>query len=178
MRQRLPLFFLLVCAACVGWFVLQPTPLRARDNARRTSCQLNLKQIGLALQQYTQDYDDKLPVRQWGQSLLIYAKSKQVFQCPEVSRPPTANDYFFNARFLGADITKISSPKNLILMGDGQDNAPFNTTLSQFPAVWRTDETSPAWRHMGTANYAFADGHVEWLKPNRVSKDFREVSSK
>jgi prepilin-type processing-associated H-X9-DG protein len=34
---------------------------RARENARRASCQSNLKQIGLGMMQYTQDYDEKYP---------------------------------------------------------------------------------------------------------------------
>jgi hypothetical protein len=43
---------------------LFPVFARARENARRTSCQSNLKQIGLGMLQYTQDYDEKLvPIR-------------------------------------------------------------------------------------------------------------------
>jgi hypothetical protein len=34
---------------------------RARENARRSSCQSNLKQIGLGILQYSQDYDEKMP---------------------------------------------------------------------------------------------------------------------
>src|SRR5688572_22209200 len=37
--------------------ILFPVFARARENARRSSCQSNLKQIGLASAQYTQDYD-------------------------------------------------------------------------------------------------------------------------
>lgn len=35
--------------------------MRARENARRSACQSNLKQIGLGLIQYAQDYDETLP---------------------------------------------------------------------------------------------------------------------
>lgn len=41
--------------------ILFPVFARARENARRASCQSNLKQLGLAIMQYTQDYDEKLP---------------------------------------------------------------------------------------------------------------------
>ncbi len=34
---------------------------RARENARRSSCQSNLKQIGLSIFQYIQDYDENYP---------------------------------------------------------------------------------------------------------------------
>ena len=41
--------------------ILFPVFSRARENARRASCQNNLKQIGTAIMQYTQDYDEKIP---------------------------------------------------------------------------------------------------------------------
>ena len=41
--------------------ILFPVFARARENARRSSCQSNLKQIGLAILQYTQDYDEIYP---------------------------------------------------------------------------------------------------------------------
>jgi prepilin-type N-terminal cleavage/methylation domain-containing protein len=37
--------------------ILFPVFARARENARRASCQSNLKQVGLGLLQYIQDYD-------------------------------------------------------------------------------------------------------------------------
>lgn len=42
--------------------ILFPVFARARENARRSSCQSNLKQIGLGFMQYTQDYDEKFPL--------------------------------------------------------------------------------------------------------------------
>ena len=41
--------------------ILFPVFARARENARRSSCQSNLKQLGLAFAQYTQDYDERYP---------------------------------------------------------------------------------------------------------------------
>jgi prepilin-type N-terminal cleavage/methylation domain-containing protein/prepilin-type processing-associated H-X9-DG protein len=41
--------------------ILFPVFGRARENARRSSCQSNLKQIGLGMMQYTQDYDERFP---------------------------------------------------------------------------------------------------------------------
>ena len=46
--------------------ILFPVFARARENARRSSCQSNLKQIGLAIVQYTQDYDERLPINYSG----------------------------------------------------------------------------------------------------------------
>lgn len=41
--------------------MLVPTLSRARESARRTSCMNNLKQIGLAIMIYAQDYEDNIP---------------------------------------------------------------------------------------------------------------------
>ena len=44
--------------------ILFPVFARARENARRASCMSNMKQIGLAIMQYTQDYDERYPQKQ------------------------------------------------------------------------------------------------------------------
>lgn len=69
--------------------ILFPVFARARENARRSSCQSNLKQIGLSLIQYSQDYDELFlnagndgHTNIWQDSLAPYAKSIQIFQCP------------------------------------------------------------------------------------------------
>lgn len=41
--------------------ILFPVFGRARENARRSTCQSNLKQLGLAFSQYIQDYDETYP---------------------------------------------------------------------------------------------------------------------
>jgi len=46
--------------------ILFPVFARARENARRASCQSNLKQIALGIMQYTQDYDEKYPLQVTG----------------------------------------------------------------------------------------------------------------
>jgi prepilin-type N-terminal cleavage/methylation domain-containing protein/prepilin-type processing-associated H-X9-DG protein len=78
--------------------ILFPVFGRARENARRASCQSNLKQIGLGILQYSQDYDE-ITVRVydstdgnqnkcWPVVLQPYIKSTQVFSCP--SDPATS----------------------------------------------------------------------------------------
>ncbi len=76
--------------------ILFPVFARARENARRSSCQSNLKQIGLGILQYTQDYDELMPARynnitgSWRQVVQPYVKSTQLFACP--SNPNNAQD--------------------------------------------------------------------------------------
>ncbi len=73
--------------------ILFPVFARARENARRASCQSNLKQIGLGLMQYTQDYDETMVMvyygtadSAWMSTLQPYVKSYQVFVCPSDTR--------------------------------------------------------------------------------------------
>ena len=76
--------------------ILFPVFARARENARRSSCQSNLKQLGLGILQYTQDYDERLPATYvgtqntgtqstWRYQIYPYVKSTQVYFCPSVS---------------------------------------------------------------------------------------------
>src|SRR5688572_18777417 len=61
-KQGFTLIELLVVIAIIAILaaILFPVFARARENARRASCQSNLKQIGLGIAQYSQDYDEKL----------------------------------------------------------------------------------------------------------------------
>jgi prepilin-type N-terminal cleavage/methylation domain-containing protein/prepilin-type processing-associated H-X9-DG protein len=89
-KQGFTLIELLVVIAIIAILaaILFPVFARARENARRTSCLSNLKQIGLAVQQYTQDYDELLPQGlSNGESvfdvqLQPYIKSIQMTRCP------------------------------------------------------------------------------------------------
>lgn len=90
--------------------ILFPVFARARENARRSACQSNLKQIGLGIHQYTQDYDERLPLEVAGEAadysvlaanysnvnyvalIQPYVKNWQVFKCPSAT-PATSAGY-------------------------------------------------------------------------------------
>lgn len=150
---------------------------RPRENAHLSSCPSKLKQIALACAQYMQDYDDHFPLvtdakyTGWADRLQPYGKSWSLLQCPHGQETPLlkGSDYFFNARLVGRQFPD-SAPLT-IAFGDGIDNASTRSSLKELPPLWRTDETSPAYRDgtgrglEGGAHYAFVDGHVKWLKP-------------
>jgi prepilin-type N-terminal cleavage/methylation domain-containing protein/prepilin-type processing-associated H-X9-DG protein len=62
-RTGFTLIELLVVIAIIAILasILFPVFARARENARRSSCLNNVKQIGLGIMQYTQDYDERYP---------------------------------------------------------------------------------------------------------------------
>lgn len=75
--------------------ILFPAFAKARENARRASCQSNLKQLGLSIMQYSMDYDDTFPIGQepvgypagttpqtWDIIIQPYTKSQQLLVCP------------------------------------------------------------------------------------------------
>ena len=122
--------------------ILFPVFARARENARRSSCSSNLKQIGLGFAQYTQDYDEHFPLSVvwpgpgaapagipvgWADAIQPYLKSTQIYQCPSETAPPNPDpnsagytDYFMNKNAGdGAQaLPSLNNPTLTILVGD------------------------------------------------------------
>jgi prepilin-type N-terminal cleavage/methylation domain-containing protein len=78
--------------------ILFPVFARVREKARQSSCGSNLRQVQLAIAQYTQDYDERHPATwfgpqwdaypgyyQWEEAVLPYVKNDQLFVCPSAS---------------------------------------------------------------------------------------------
>jgi len=76
--------------------ILFPVFAKAREKARQSSCSSNVKQLGLAMLQYAQDYDETFPHVYddgftsalriiWADKIYPYAKNRQVYGCPSAN---------------------------------------------------------------------------------------------
>ncbi|GIV19219.1 MAG: hypothetical protein KatS3mg023_0970 [Armatimonadota bacterium] len=109
-RNGFTLIELLVVIAIIAILaaILFPVFAQAREKARQTSCLSNLKQLGLAIVMYAQDYDEKFPNAgswEWWEwqaehdnpdtfpggivfRLRPYVKNMGIFACPSDSGAP------------------------------------------------------------------------------------------
>ncbi|MDR3707548.1 MAG: DUF1559 domain-containing protein [Capsulimonadaceae bacterium] len=76
--------------------ILFPVFSTAREKARQNTCSSNLKQLGIAFQQYASDYDESFPTGLgyggisigWAGQLSSYVKNTGVFDCPDDQTAP------------------------------------------------------------------------------------------
>ncbi len=194
-KKAFTLIELLVVIAIIAILaaILFPVFGRARENARRASCQSNLKQFGLAIEQYKQDYDGTyLYARRtgsgtvgaswYGNFLEPYMKARQIIYCPSAPGfpiPPAVVGpnlwpihYSYNMAF-GYEIGAGNTTTGVLC---GQVH-PFRTGIRE-SAV-----TSPStsiivsdsalvrwyWRSAGTAETALTENYYNTMWPSVVA---------
>lgn len=140
--------------------ILFPVFSRARENARRTTCQSNLKQIGLAAHQYANDFDNcYAPAlldnsQYYGNSyydlLLPYSKSAQLFFCPSNLR--LGNSYNNPNNLLTSVVSYGRGFSYGLNIGGAQSSAPAsrgsigtNTDRCHGPGAVASDAAYPAY---------------------------------
>jgi prepilin-type N-terminal cleavage/methylation domain-containing protein/prepilin-type processing-associated H-X9-DG protein len=168
--------------------LLLPALGRVQTQARATQCANNLRQLGLAALNYAGDHALTLPVtthqrraggKSWSVTLQEYASGKVTFRCPADELPERTYTYVLND-FLtpnpaGAPdldfslLPRLGQPAQTLLFGEAAKDYA-NTDHFHFsdyaghgvPAEIFADQIAVA-RHLGAANYVFADAHLETL---------------
>ncbi len=101
-RSAFTLIELLVVIAIIAILaaILFPVFAKAREKARQSSCQSNIKQMSLAYHQYASDYDQTFPTDwitlpggaswtnryTWRAMIFPYVKNTQLYTCPSQSQ--------------------------------------------------------------------------------------------
>ncbi len=171
--------------------ILFPVFAKAREKARQSSCQSNLKQLGVACTQYTQDYDETVPwyvdanynftTMAWYEITQPYVKNRQVLYCPSKPKGTHATDYGANyprVSTVGGRTTlaQIQYPADTCFVSEteGQNAAgydgnalylcysPFTYAIGSVSWAYYNGLVWPGGRHNGGNNVAYVDGHAKW----------------
>lgn len=179
--------------------IVLPVMSGAREAGRKASCQSNLRQIYLGVQQYVQDNDGWYPAyngngnaRAWQYKVSPYIKDIRVFRCPTLNNPITDDalpidqiDYAYNGSRFTRGI--------LVSPAQGEHEAALPAGLSTLFLNWCTNQAKLLLKdpdlddrvsgscgrplffkgvrhHSKGTNWSFADGHVKWLTPERLAE--------
>ena len=200
-KQGFTLIELLVVIAIIAILaaILFPVFQKVRENARRTVCISNGKQIGLTVRMYIQDSDETMPIFQAyntaasggdpGQpghkgvedELMPYAKSKDLFKCPDDSGGPATTAASYQAaygssyRFTRACYTVVTSGPSASYEDDTPKKASAANTVTDAQFVTPSDtrimrdEMFPwfsADQDPGGAKYGYAPDYYRQWHPN------------
>ena len=176
--------------------ILFPVFSRAREKARAASCQANLKQIGLAMKMYMEDYDQVNVIHtdgtwSWAWLLKPYHKNLQLFTCPSRARwgicnttqcagysgsyvmallKSTANTNDDSSGWHDADFY---DPSRTLIVIDSPEyaDALSKVTITQSgytAALNDAQKLSGLTRHFDGINILWYDGHVKWMRADKV----------
>ncbi|OGV40495.1 MAG: hypothetical protein A2X48_02945 [Lentisphaerae bacterium GWF2_49_21] len=130
--------------------MLLPALSQAREKARRISCTSNLKQIGLAIRMYSQEYKEKFPHTGGRAGLEMlrsggYLENVKMYTCPSTADSITDNDN------LGASSVSYSYAPGMTE----------STSVDSGVAIDRVGTyTGAGSNHTKYGNVLFCDGHA------------------
>jgi type II secretory pathway pseudopilin PulG len=145
--------------------LMLPALSRARESGRATACLSNLHQIGLALQLYTQDHNNRLPEMRDrsltttnelpapDQVLSNYLGNVRVLRCPSDFQQlfeTTGSSYSWNNLLNGQDADRLS------VLG-------MNFNPHQIPLMFDKEKFHAARGEKKAQNFLYADGHIKNL---------------
>ena len=168
--------------------MLLPVLARAKQKAKATQCLSNLKQIEVGCSLYELDNQDSLPetshqTASWIGKLALYGLTN-VYICPldtnHMRNASYAINDFLTPNPFGAPqldfskLTRIPAPSETLHLAEswgnyiGSDHFHFADTQSGGFTPRSFESQVAVTIHQGTANYLFADSHVQALPWRRV----------
>ncbi len=147
--------------------ILFPVFAKAREKARQTACLSGEKQLGLALLQYNQDYDERWPSGTqgtmvgsggqvgvgWAAEIYPYVKSTALYRCPDDSTAGGKNasgaatyplSYGYNVSAPTASASQYSNVAKSVLLFEAFNAVTDMTTLGTQGSTTSGDYSSPS----------------------------------
>ena len=141
--------------------MLLPALARAKARAQQINCMNNLKQLGLGGMMYATDNKDHFPqADNWCDTMVKYVGSTRVYLCP-AGDPARRSHYAFNSNLSGLETKNVGSPAETVLFFEiegGWNQSGGSDLVLRRP------------RHGPGVGIVFADGHVEFVRENRLGK--------
>jgi prepilin-type processing-associated H-X9-DG protein len=146
----------LLTVNCADPRVMLPIVERLRENGRRIVSQKHLQQLSMALMQYLQENDEKMPdATHWVDELMPYVlKDASIFHDPSALLSQKWG-YAFNKNLSGQSFARVGAPENVIA---------FFESTSDVKNASDTGQSVPApGRYANGSDFSFVDGHVKWF---------------
>ena len=186
-RRGFTLIELLVVIAIIAILasILFPVFAKARGKARQAACMSNLRQIGLGLRMYSDDYDEMMPLWSldggnpdgsgraglavpytWDTQINPYLKNTQILICKDNPYGATFRSYALPRYVSGQSLGMMDNVTEIVFLyekgayapGSWEDATGEDLHDSTDPLV------TPKYFHQEGKNLAFADGHVKWYQ--------------
>src|SRR5688572_16846529 len=209
-RRGFTLIELLVVIAIVAILaaILFPVFAQAREKAQQSACLSNMKQVGLGLQMYAQDYDEVMPpgnvVPDFGApnappnflgSLIPYTRNRAIFACPSVPiasatglsakdydpTPFSASNYMGNGVILGRSLAAASNPAESVYLQELGNKARYAYVRPYLPDARKG--TYGAWHFVrdGIERYSnrhFGGGNLVFADGHAKYKSVKNMRSR